>query len=329
MLTKKILITGGAGYIGSHMAAHVARAGYTPVILDDFSSGRRAACAGFECVRGSTHDMELLRNLFTRETFSAVMHFAAFIQVGESVKNPAKYYFNNVAGTLTLLQAMLAAGVNYFIFSSSAAVYGEPDYAPIDESHRIAPINPYGHSKWMIEQALSDFAASYAFKFCALRYFNAAGADVDTGLGECHDPETHLIPLILQVANNDRDAITLYGNDYPTEDGTCVRDYIHVKDLCEAHWLALQTLWNGADSQCYNLGTGLGYSVLQVIEMARRVTQAAIPVVIGKRRAGDPAVLVADPSRAMMELNWTPKYSDLKTIVTDAWKFSCKSEMVE
>jgi UDP-glucose 4-epimerase len=321
MLTKKILITGGAGFIGSHMAAYVARAGYTPVILDDFSTGHRAACADFKCVTGSIHDAELLRELFAAEDFSAVMHFASFIQVGESVKDPAKYYFNNVAGTLTLLRAMLEAGVNYFIFSSSAAVYGEPDYTPIDESHRIAPINPYGYSKWMIEQVLSDYAASYALKYCALRYFNAAGADAENGLGECHDPETHLIPLILQVANNQREAITVFGNDYPTEDGTCVRDYIHVNDLCEAHWLALQALWDGAESKSYNLGTGIGYTVQQVIDVARSVTQAVIPTVIGKRRAGDPAVLVADPSRAMAELNWIPKYSDLKTIVTDAWKF--------
>jgi UDP-glucose 4-epimerase len=328
MPTKKILITGGAGYIGSHMAAYVARAGYQPVIFDDFSTGHHAACSHFECVTGSIHDAELLQAVFANEQFAAVMHFASFIQVGESVKDPAKYYYNNVAGTLTLLRAMLAAGVNYFIFSSSAAVYGEPDDGPIDESHRIAPINPYGHSKRMIEQVLADYAVSYAFKYCALRYFNAAGADAENGLGECHDPETHLIPLILQVANGQRDAITVFGNDYPTEDGTCVRDYIHVKDLCNAHWLALQALWQGAESKSYNLGTGIGYSVQQVIDVARNVTQAAIPTVIGKRRVGDPAVLVADPSRAMAELNWVPEYLDLMTIVADAWEFCRKKETV-
>ncbi len=328
MPTKKILITGGAGYIGSHMAAHVARAGFTPVIFDDFSTGHRAACGNFDCVTGSLHNSDLLKEVFAQHSFAAVMHFASFIQVGESVIDPAKYYYNNVAGTLTLLRAMLAGGVNYFIFSSSAAVYGEPDYAPIDESHRIAPINPYGHSKWIIEQALQDYAASYAFKYCALRYFNAAGADAEQGLGECHDPETHLIPLILQAATGQRAAITVFGNDYPTEDGTCVRDYIHVKDLCNAHWLALQALWHGAPSNSYNLGTGVGYSVQQVIEIARNVTKAMIPIVLGKRRAGDPAVLVADPSRAMAELNWTPEYIDLTTIVADAWKFCRNKETV-
>jgi UDP-glucose 4-epimerase len=329
MPTNKILVTGGAGFIGSHMAACVKRAGYVPVILDDFSTGHRLACADLEVIEGSIHDSALLAQVFAAHDFSAVMHFASFIQVGESVSDPAKYYFNNVSGTLTLLQAMLKAQVKYFIFSSSAAVYGEPLYTPIDEKHPLKPINPYGHSKQIIEQVLRDYALAYDFKFCALRYFNAAGADADNSLGECHDPETHLIPLVLQVANHERKFITVFGNDYATGDGTCVRDYIHVKDLCSAHWLALQGLWNGAESMSYNLGTGTGYSVQEVIEMARTVTGMTIPVVQGKRRSGDPADLVADATLAMQELGWQPKFSDLKTIVNDAWKFYCKSTVAE
>jgi UDP-glucose 4-epimerase len=273
---------------------------------------------------GSTHDADLLSRLFATHQFSAVMHFASFIQVGESVKEPQKYYHNNVAGTLTLLSAMLKAKVKYFIFSSTAAVYGEPNYTPIDEAHPLAAINPYGASKQMVEQILRDYTRSFDFKFCALRYFNAAGVDAENKVGECHDPETHLIPLLLQVANGERDAITVFGTDYPTVDGTCVRDYIHVNDLCEAHWLALEALWNGAESQSLNLGTGYGYTVQQVIEMTRAITGAKIPAIVGKRRPGDPAVLVADPSKAMAELNWRPKFSDLKTIIENTWDFSRK-----
>jgi UDP-glucose 4-epimerase len=248
------------------------------------------------------------------------MHFAAFIQVGESVKEPAKYYQNNFAGTLVLLQAMLNAQVKHFIFSSTAAVYGEPQYTPIDENHPIAPINPYGRSKWMVEQVLRDYAASYGLKFAALRYFNAAGADPSGALAERHDPETHLIPLVLQVASGHKQSITIYGDDYPTPDGTCVRDYIHVNDLCDAHLLALQALWNGAENASYNLGTGQGFSVQQVIDTAREVTDCDIAVTKGERREGDPAVLVADATFAMEKLGWQPKYSDLKTIIQHAWQ---------
>lgn len=328
MPTKKILITGGAGYIGSHMVLCVKRAGYEPIVLDDLSAGHRDAVLGAELIVGSIHDEALLEQLFSENKFAAVMHFASFIQVGESVIDPAKYYQNNVAGTLTLLQAMLKANVKYFIFSSSAAVYGEPKYTPIDEMHPVKPINPYGFSKAMIEQVLQDYAASYDFKFSALRYFNAAGADPESRLGERHDPETHLIPLILQTAQGLRKSITVFGNDYATHDGTCVRDYVHVTDICEAHWLALQKLWEGAESSIYNLGTGHGYSVKQVIKAVHAVTKSEITVEQGERREGDPAVLVADASKAKRELNWHPKHSDLKTLVEHAWKFYTKSTVL-
>jgi len=317
---KNILIVGGAGYIGSHMNVCVKRAGYIPLIIDNLSTGHRNAVLDTEFIEGDMHDTELLDRVFNSYPIAAVMHFASYIQVGESVIDPAKYYHNNVAGTLNLLMAMLKANVKHFIFSSTAAVYGEPQYTPIDEKHPIAPINPYGHSKAMVEQMLWDFAAGYDLKFIALRYFNAAGADPEGRLKECHDPETHLIPLILQVASGLREAVTVYGNDYKTPDGTCVRDYVHVNDLCDAHLLALERLWLGAPCGVYNLGTGQGYSVQEVLEAARDVTGCKIAIIDGKRREGDPAVLVADATKAVHELEWKPQYTDLKTIVKHAWR---------
>lgn len=316
---KIILIVGGAGYIGSHMIACVKRAGYTPLVLDNLSTGYRDAVMDAEFIEGDLLDINLLDNLFASHSIAAVMHFASFIQVGESVIDPAKYYYNNVTGTLNLLMAMLKANVKHFIFSSTAAVYGEPQYTPIDEKHPISPINPYGHSKAMVEQMLWDFALSYDFKFIALRYFNAAGADPEGVLSERHDPETHLIPLVLQVALGERENIAVYGNDYKTPDGTCVRDYVHVNDLCDAHLLALQRLWTGGECGVFNLGTGKGYSVQQVIDAAREVTGCDIAVVEGERREGDPAVLVADATLAVSELGWKPLYTDLETIVRHAW----------
>jgi UDP-glucose 4-epimerase len=315
-----VLVVGGAGYIGSHMVGCLLRAGYTPLVLDNLSTGHRDAVKDAQLIVGDIHDTACLRKLFATHDIAAVMHFAGFIQVNESVREPAKYYHNNVVGTLNLLNAMLVANVKHFIFSSTAAVYGEPQYTPIDENHPIAPINPYGCSKAMIEQVLADFAKSYALKFAALRYFNAAGADPAAGLAERHDPETHLIPLILQVASGERENITVYGNDYPTTDGTCLRDYIHVNDICDAHLLALEALWNGSASCTYNLGTGEGYSVQQVIDMARQVTGLEIQQVLGQRRAGDPAILVADAKRVMQDLGWRPVRSDLKTIIENAWE---------
>jgi UDP-glucose 4-epimerase len=295
------------------------QAGYIPLVLDNLMTGHRDAIGEAVFVAGDIHDTACLQQLFATYDVAAVMHFAGLIQVGESVRDPAKYYHNNVAGTLHLLHAMRHAGVQHFIFSSTAAVYGEPQYTPIDENHPIAPINPYGHSKAMIEQVLKDYAYSDGLQFAALRYFNAAGADPAAGLAERHDPETHLIPLILETAAGERPHITVYGDDYATEDGTCIRDYIHVSDICDAHLLALKALWQGHKSCIYNLGTGEGYSVQRVIDAARHVTGKKIQHIVAERRAGDPAVLVADASSIMKELGWQPRRSDLETIIQTAW----------
>jgi UDP-glucose 4-epimerase len=319
-----ILVAGGAGYIGAHMVRHLQRVGYTPIVLDNLSTGHREAVGDAQFIFGDIADSQLLDDLFQRYPFLAVMHFASFIQVGESVHDPIKYYHNNAANTLCLLRAMLKSEVKNFIFSSSAAVYGEPRYMPIDEAHPIAPMSPYGHSKHMIEQVLSDMAKAYDFRFAALRYFNAAGADPEGDLSECHEPETHLIPLVLQTARGEREAITIFGEDYPTSDGTCVRDYIHVVDLCRAHQSALEALSQGRRQLICNLGTGKGYSVLDVIATAERVTQQKISIKKGARRAGDPAILVADPSYAIHELNWQPQYPDLEIIIQHAWHARAK-----
>jgi len=318
-MRENVLIVGGAGYIGSHMAEFLFHQGYTPLVLDDLSTGHRHAVLNAKFIEGSIADSALLDNIFSTQSIDAVMHFASFIQVGESVKVPEKYYQNNVANTLNLLAAMLQHKVNRFIFSSTAAVYGEPQYTPIDENHPIKPINPYGCSKSMIEQVLADLMYAHGFQYATLRYFNAAGADPSGKLAERHEPETHLIPLILQVAKGQREVITIYGQNYPTPDGTCIRDYIHVMDLCDAHLKALSLLQQGAKQAIYNLGTGQGYSVKQVIETAREITGCNIPIHYGARREGDPAILVADAQRAMQDLKWTPRYSDLKTIVQHAW----------
>jgi UDP-glucose 4-epimerase len=273
-----------------------------------------------ELIVGDMADQQLLDTVFAQYDITAVMHFASFIQVGESVLDPLKYYVNNVANTLTLLQAMLKWKVNQFIFSSTAAVYGEPQYTPIDEKHPVMPMNPYGHSKQMVEKILGDFSKAYGLRYMSLRYFNAAGAHPDGILAERHNPETHLIPLILQAAQGKKPSVMVHGRDYPTLDGTCVRDYIHVTDLCAAHLFALDALNAGKPSAIYNLGTGQGYTVQQVIDVVRLVTQCDFKVIDGERRAGDPAILVANPELAMRELNWQPRYSDLKTIVEHAWR---------
>lgn len=316
----KILIVGGAGYIGSHMVKYLAKAGHTPVVLDDLSAGYRdAVVSGVRLVEGNIGDAALLHDLFARERFDAVMHFASWIQVGESVREPAKYYRNNVANTLTLLDAMVAHEVRHFIFSSTAAIFGEPEYTPIDEAHPKQPINPYGRTKLMVEQVLADYDAAYGLKATCLRYFNAAGADPENEMGERHDPETHLIPLVLQAASGRRESIPVFGADYDTRDGTCVRDYIHVWDLAEAHLLALERMRETGQSAAYNLGNGEGYSIREVIDTARQVTGRGINVVTAERRPGDPAVLVADATRAREELGWQPRYADLATIVAHAW----------
>ncbi len=318
-MTAPILVVGGAGYIGSHMVKQLRREGFAVHVADDLSSGRREAVLGAPLHVGDIGDAAFVDRLLQEVRPAAVMHFASFIQVGESVADPAKYYRNNIAATLVLLEAMRAHGVTRFIFSSTAAIFGDPQYTPIDEAHPKAPINPYGRSKWFVEQMLEDFDRAYGLKSVCLRYFNAAGADPDGALGECHEPETHLIPLILQVASGRRPHITVYGKDYPTADGTCIRDYIHVEDLCQAHLLALRQLLAGGESARYNLGNGNGYSVREVIEAARRVTGHPIPVQVGARRAGDPPVLVADASAARRVLGWQPRYADLERILADAW----------
>ncbi|MES2354986.1 MAG: UDP-glucose 4-epimerase GalE [Pseudomonadota bacterium] len=315
----KILIVGGAGYIGSHMVKMLVDADHDVVTLDNLEGGYRDAVLGGAFVHGDIANRALLDKLFASHKFDGVMHFASYIQVGESVRLPSKYYRNNLANTLNLLDAMVAHGVQRFIFSSTAAIFGEPQYVPIDEVHPRKPINPYGLSKWMLEQALADYDRAYGLKSVCLRYFNAAGAHPSGLLGERHEPETHLIPLVLRAASGRQDAITVFGTDYDTPDGTCIRDYIHVVDLCSAHLLALQQLMEGRASDAFNLGNGNGFSVLEVIEVARRVTGKLIRVIEAEKRAGDPARLVANAARAHRELGWRPEFANLETIVAHAW----------
>ncbi|KAB0503747.1 UDP-glucose 4-epimerase GalE [Pseudomonas moorei] len=320
----KFLVVGGAGYIGSHMVKQLLGAGHELVVADNFSTGHRSALTGGSLVELDIADAQALDALFAGHHFDAVFHFASFIQVGESVAEPAKYYQNNLAATLTLLQAMVRAEVKHFIFSSTAAVYGDPLYVPIDEQHPKAAINPYGRSKWMVEQMLEDFDRAYGLKSVCLRYFNAAGADPEGQLGERHEPETHLLPLILQAASGRRPSITVFGRDYDTPDGTCIRDYVHVADLVAAHALAVDYLLEGGASTAFNLGNGQGFSVQQVIDTVRQVTGQDICVSDAPRRAGDPPRLVADPRRAQALLGWQPRFASLEQIVTHAWKWEQK-----
>lgn len=319
----KILVVGGAGYIGSHMVKMLGQQCCTVTTLDDLSFGHLDAVLCGDFVQGNFGDRAVLEAVLSRG-FDAVMHFASFIQVGESVQHPDKYYRNNVTYTLGLLDAMRAHGVNKFIFSSTAATFGEPQYTPMDEQHPQQPINPYGRTKLMVEQALADYDRAYGLKSVCLRYFNAAGADPEGQLGERHDPETHLIPLVLQAASVRRPSISVFGRDYDTPDGTCIRDYVHIQDLCSAHWLALQSLMNGADSQAYNLGNGNGFSVQEVIDTAEQVTGRKISIVNGPRRDGDPARLVADSRLAREKLGWQPQYVDLATIIKHAWQWETR-----
>jgi len=316
-----ILVVGGAGYIGSHMVKMLLAKGHQVVTFDNLEGGFRDAVSGGEFVAGDLGDIDALQGVFAANNFDAVMHFASHIQVGESIQDPGKYYQNNVSNTVNLLNAMVQHDVQAFIFSSTAAIFGEPEYIPIDEAHTKAPINPYGRSKWMVEQMLQDFDAAYDLRSICLRYFNAAGADPAGELGERHQPETHLIPLILQAASGRRDSISIFGDDYNTADGTCVRDYIHVDDLCVAHFLALNKLMAGGASAAFNLGNGNGYSNKQVVDMVKQVTGRDFTVINGDRRAGDPAALVADSSHAKRELGWQPKYADLESIVEHAWNW--------
>ena len=317
----RILVVGGAGYIGSHMVKRLLEHGHAPVTLDDLSTGHRDAVLGGAFEQGSLADTERLDELLRRHRFDAVMHFASFIQVGESVRAPGKYYRNNVVNTLNLLDAMVRHDVRRFVFSSSAAVYGEPERVPIDESHPKRPVNPYGRTKWMVEQALEDYDRAHGLRSVSLRYFNAAGADPSGALGERHEPESHLIPLVLQAASGRRAQVEVYGRDYPTADGTCVRDYIHVADLCAAHLLALDHLDRTDASAAFNLGNGAGFSVQQVIDAAQAVTGKRLNVVDRPRRDGDAAVLVADAALARRVLGWQPAYADLETILRHAWQW--------
>jgi UDP-glucose 4-epimerase len=322
--SPSVLVVGGAGYIGSHMVKHLLRQGCDVVTYDNLSTGYRDAVLGGQFELGDLADQKALDALFQSHQFDGVLHFASFIQVGESVREPAKYYENNVTNTLNLLNAMVKHDVRRFIFSSTAAVYGEPQYVPIDEAHPKQPINPYGKTKWIVEQILEDYDRAYGLKSIALRYFNAAGADPEGELGERHEPETHLIPLVLQAASGRRPHISVFGRDYDTPDGTCIRDYIHVTDLSEAHWLALQKLLVGANSAAYNLGNGNGFSVQEVIDVARKVTSREIAVNNSPRREGDPARLVANSQAARNALNWQPARHDLDTIIQDAWRFESR-----
>lgn len=326
---SKILVVGGAGYIGSHMVRELLDKGYDPLVFDNLSTGHDDAVPDGRLIIGDLADQTAIASVFRNYEISAVMHFASFIQVGESVTSPLKYYHNNVANTLNLLSAMESSGVKRFVFSSTAAVYGTPDVVPIVEDSPLKPENPYGHSKLMIEQVLADCDTAWGLKIACLRYFNAAGAHPSGEIGERHNPESHLIPIILQVASGQREFITVNGNDYTTPDGTCVRDYVHVCDLASAHSLALAALLNGSNSMTYNLGNGTGYSIKQVIEVCRKVTGHPIPVTVGERRAGDPAQLVASSVKILRELGWQPQFAELERIVESAWRFaSCRGTSV-
>jgi len=321
----RVLVVGGAGYIGSHMVKMLLDSGHDVITLDNLSSGHRDAVLGGTFIEGDLADVACLNQVFTDYKPEAVMHFASFIQVGESVRKPDIYYRNNVTNTLNLLDTMLKFDVKKFIFSSTAAVFGEPDYVPIDEAHPNRPLNPYGRSKLMIEHVLADYAKAFDFRSVCLRYFNAAGADPEGKLGERHDPETHLIPLILQAASGRRESIQVFGRDYDTPDGTCIRDYIHIVDLCSAHLAALEYLNNGGESDRFNLGNGAGFSVQEVLDAVQKVSGKAVKVIDGPRREGDPARLVADAKRARSILNWKPVFTDLETIVKHAWQWELKS----
>ena len=319
-----ILVTGGAGYIGSHAVLALKNAGYGVVVLDNLVYGHRELVEKVlqvELIVGDTNDRALLDELFASHQIAAVMHFSAYAYVGESVTDPDKYYRNNVVGTLTLLEAMLAASVKQFVFSSTCATYGVPIQVPIPEDHPQNPINPYGATKLMVERILSDFDVAYGLNSVYFRYFNAAGADPTGLLGEDHDPETHIIPLVLMTALGLRESVSIFGTDYPTPDGTCIRDYIHVTDLADAHVLGLEYLLRGGDTAVFNLGNGNGFSVKQVIDTAKMVTERDIKVVESDRRAGDPPILVGSSDKARKTLGWKPQYPALQQIITHAWQW--------
>lgn len=316
-----ILVTGGAGYIGSHYVLHERARGQEVVVLDNLIYGHREAVLDAPLVVGDLGDRAVLEQVLRDYPIDAVVHFAAFASVPESVAKPEKYYTNNVAATLTLLEAMREHGVRHFVFSSSCATYGNPERVPMDEKHPQNPINPYGESKLICEKMLAAYDRAHGFRFVALRYFNASGADPDARIGESHDPETHLIPIVLQAAKGQRESVTVYGTDYDTPDGTCIRDYIHILDLAQAHALSLDRLRAGGSSAAYNLGSEHGYSVREVIQCCAQITGLPIKTMEGPRRPGDPPRLVASAAKAKEELGWAPKYIGLEEIVATAWRW--------
>ncbi len=316
-----VLVTGGAGYIGSHAVAALLEKGEKVVIVDNLYQGHKEAILGGKLYEGDLRDADFLAQVFQENEIDGVIHFAANSLVGESMKDPGKYYHNNVYGTLCLLEQMQKAGVTRIVFSSTAATYGEPERVPIDEYDRTLPTNAYGETKLAMERMIRWFDVAHGIKSVSLRYFNASGAHESGKIGEDHNPESHLVPLVLQVALGQREWITVFGDDYPTEDGTCIRDYVHVSDLADAHILALERLRQGGESAIYNLGSGQGYSVKQVIEVSRTVTGHAIPAKVEARRAGDPAVLVASSDRARKELGWNPRRERLEDIISSSWNW--------
>ncbi len=320
----RILVTGGAGYIGSHTLRLLGEKGADILVVDNLSSGYREFITYGELKKVDIGNLSAMKETLSSFRPRIVIHFAAFIQAEESVRNPMKYYLNNLSKTIMLLQAMQEAGVELFIFSSSAAVYGLTDTVPIPEGAPFRPANPYGRSKAAVETVLQDLSNAGAIRFVSLRYFNASGASIDARLGERHRPETHLIPLLLKTAKGELPSFTIYGDDYPTPDGTCIRDYIHVLDLAEAHVLAAEYLLSGADSAVFNCGYGRGYSVREVVDVVKKVTGVDFPVNIGPRRPGDPPVLIADPARIKQTLGWKPRYDDLEFIVKTAWEWERK-----
>lgn len=323
-MISAVLVTGGAGYIGSHVSKALYKAGYLPVVYDSLELGHRWAVQWGPLEIGNLHDQKRLNEVLLKYKPIAAVHLAAYAYVGESLKHPDKYYWNNVGGSISLFNALISAGIKKLVFSSTCSTYGIPDSTPIFENHTQRPINPYGSSKLMVERILLDYDSSFGFNSVSLRYFNAAGADPEGDIGEAHEPEFHLVPLALNAALNNNKSLTIYGTDYPTIDGTCVRDYVHVSDLAEAHVLALKYLENGGDTTSLNLGTGKGFSVAEIIKSVMGVTGKSIQVYNGPRRAGDPHSLVADPSRALQVLGWTTSFPDISSQVEHAWKWHLK-----
>ncbi len=324
MRTHSVLVTGGAGYIGSHTCKALAAAGYNPVVLDNLVTGHRWAAKWGAFIKGDLNNRELLVSVLRECQISAVIHFAAFAYIGESMTDPGKYFRNNVVNTVNLLDAMVTTGVDNLVFSSSCATYGIPLQLPINETHPQRPINPYGESKLFMEKAIHWYGVGHGIRSYALRYFNAAGDDLDGEIGEDHDPETHLIPLVIQTALGQRDTLQIFGADYDTPDGSAVRDYIHVKDLAEGHVLAVKNLLDGSPSRTLNLGTGVGLSVKEIIAAVEHASSSPVNVVESPRRPGDPAILVAAPRAAEEALGWKPRYSDLETIVGSALAWHAK-----